>query len=106
MAAGLEARARPALETAEDQCVSYHCTVAILRNGGSARSPCAAAVPGISAAIMLRAKMNDSTESLSIVFGVNRFECIDLQHSPRAYGTRDDLRHTRLNQLNCVLVNR
>src|SRR5271166_4250310 len=48
-----------------DQCVSYHCTVAILRNGGSARSPCAAAAPGTSAAAMLSTKMNESAEALT-----------------------------------------
>jgi hypothetical protein len=62
-----------------DQWVSYHCTVAILRKGGSARSPCAAAVPQISVAVMLRLKMNERTAVLTgTVFGVNAVICIDL----------------------------
>src|SRR5208282_4622825 len=65
------------LTRVEDQCVSYHCMVDILRNGGSARSPCAAAVPGVIAAAMLSARINDSAGTLTAEdFRANLFECI------------------------------
>ena len=50
---------------------------------------------------MLTAKMSESNEALTVIVGVNRFECIVSPHSLPDYGTlRDDVRYTRLNQLN------